>query len=293
MGWLYKGLSNVIEDTAKYGFSDLFISENSMNRLGLGSAMVKSLRYWMVATGLTTEKLSGNDKGQQATEFGNLVYKYDKHFEEIGTLLLCHYFLSSDKEWGTSWFFFFNEFNAKEFTKTDLILKTSNWVHSIKKTVANSSIASDVDCIIKTYCTIQEIEYEGIIFENNKICPLSQLCLIMQSNENSTIYYKNSNLSKKIPSEIAMFVIMRQFESFNSKKIDALNLDVLILQPGSLSKIFNLSTEELIRLITRLEIEGYLRYVKTAGLEQVIISNRINNSMYYLHKYYEKRKNEK
>jgi len=293
MGWLYKGLSNVIKDTQTESSSDLFISDDNMNRLGLGSAMVKSLRYWMVATGLTTEKLAGSEKGQRATEFGSLVYKYDKHFEEIGTLLLCHYFLASNKEWGTSWYYFFNEFMAKEFTKNDLTLETVNWIHSIKKTVAESSIASDVDCIIKTYCNIQETEYDGNIFENNKICPLSQLGLVMQSNENPAIYYKNSNLLETIPSEIAMFVIMNQLESLNSKNMTALNLDALIVQPASLAKIFNFSTEELIRLITRLEIEGYLRYVKTAGLEQIILSNNSNNSMYYLHKYYEKRTNEK
>lgn len=297
MGWLYKGISNVIEDTNNNlnedRFSDLFISENSMNRLGLGSAMVKSLRYWMVATGLTIENISGNRKGQKATEFGYLVYKYDKHFEEIGTLLLCHYFLVSDMEWGTSWYYFFNEFNAREFTKNDLLLETSNWIHSKKKTVAESSIASDIDCIIKSYCNIHDTEYEGNIFENNKICPFSQLGLISQSTENPSIYYKNSKFIEKIPLEIAMFVIMKQIEKLNSKNIQSLNLDALILNSASLSKVFNLTTEDLIRLITKLEIEGYLRYVKTAGLEQIIISNVNNNSSYYLYQYYEKRKNEK
>ena len=287
MGWLYKGLSNVINDTKENEYSDLFISENSMNRLGLGSNMVKSLRYWMVVTGLTSEKLS---KGQKPTFFGKLVYDFDKHFEKIGTLLLCHYFLATDKEWGTSWYYFFNEYNSKEFLKNDLVLEATSWIHSIKENVSENSINSDIDCIIKSYSNFNTIYQDENIYEDNKICPFSQLGLILQSTENSNIYFKNSIQIEEFPLEIAMFVILKQMEF---TKVKSLNLDSLLLKPTSISKVFNFNTEDLIKLISKLEMKNYIRYVKTAGLEQIILIDDSKQSTDYLKNYYMRAKDEK
>ena len=42
-GWLYKGMKHVRER------GDIFLAKDAMEELGLGSNMVKSLRYWMQA----------------------------------------------------------------------------------------------------------------------------------------------------------------------------------------------------------------------------------------------------
>lgn len=283
MGWLYKGLSNVINDTETKEYSDLFISDESMNRLGLGSNMVKSLRYWMVAFGITKEKIS---KGQKATDFGKLVYKYDKHFEDFGTLLLCHYFLVTNKEWGTSWYYLFNEYTGTDFVKNDFSIDLINWIHSIKPTVANSSINSDVDCIIKTYCDSRVINNDENIYEDNKLSPLSELGLITQSNLYSSVYYKKSLSIESLPLEIAMFVVLRQIEESNYKS-KIINLDILLMQSKSITKVFNLSTETLIKLLSKLEFADYIVFTKTSGLEQIKIKDKHNNSNYYLKLYYE------
>ena len=53
-GWLSKGMERVV---AK---EDLFVdkTENPMDVLGIGSNMVKSLRYWLQAVDLTSEPTS-------------------------------------------------------------------------------------------------------------------------------------------------------------------------------------------------------------------------------------------
>lgn len=289
MGWLYKGLSNVINDTKIKEYSDIFISDESMNRLGLGANMVKSLRYWMVALGITEEKIS---RGQKATKFGQLVFDFDKHFEELGTLLLCHYYLVTNKEWGTSWYYLFNEYSSKDFVKNDFTLELINWIHSIKSTVAESSINSDVDCIIKTYCDSRVVNNDENIYEDNKLCPLSQLGLITHSNLYNGLYYKKSLPIERIPLEIAMFIILKQIEESNSKN-KIINLDALLMQQKSITKVFNLSTENLIKLLYKLEFAEYIVFTKTSGLEQIKIKNINNNSNYYLKMYYENLKNEK
>lgn len=80
-GWLSKGMKYV------HARNDVFISreENPMDVLGIGSNMVKSLRYWLQAVGLTEEPSSGK-RVQRFTQLGEAVYKYDRYIEELGTL---------------------------------------------------------------------------------------------------------------------------------------------------------------------------------------------------------------
>ena len=82
-GWLGKGLKHITENP------DVFVSkeENPMDVLGIGSNMVKSLRYWMQAVGISQEPKSGKRK-QSFTAWGRLIREYDAYIEEMGTLLL-------------------------------------------------------------------------------------------------------------------------------------------------------------------------------------------------------------
>lgn len=80
-GWLSKGMKCV---NAR---NDVFVAkdENPMDVLGLGSNMVKSLRYWLQAVGLTEEPRSGR-RFQTITPFGQSVFNNDRYIEELGTL---------------------------------------------------------------------------------------------------------------------------------------------------------------------------------------------------------------
>ena len=50
----------------------VFSDEKATDILGIGSNMVKSLKYWMLATKLAEEK----NKGMCLTDFGELIYTY-------------------------------------------------------------------------------------------------------------------------------------------------------------------------------------------------------------------------
>ena len=65
-GWLSKGMRYVAQKP------NVFIDkkENPMDVLGIGANMVKSLRYWLQAVGLTEEPKTGK-KEQSLTKFGS------------------------------------------------------------------------------------------------------------------------------------------------------------------------------------------------------------------------------
>lgn len=146
-GWLSKGMKAV------HSKPDVFVAkdENPMDVLGIGSNMVKSLRYWLVATNLTEEALQNKHRVQKFTGFGDQVFENDRFMEEYGTLYLLHYMLSKNEEDATAWYFFFNEFNMSEFTREDFVAALQNYVSMRGETVAIRSISDDFACILNTY----------------------------------------------------------------------------------------------------------------------------------------------
>ena len=85
-GWLSKGMKYV------HIKPDIFVdkTENPMDVLGIGSNMVKALRYWLQTVGLTQEPTSGR-RIQSFTDFGKSVFEHDRFIEEMGTLFLLQY----------------------------------------------------------------------------------------------------------------------------------------------------------------------------------------------------------
>ncbi|MCR4642330.1 MAG: DUF4007 family protein [Lachnospiraceae bacterium] len=122
-GWLSKGMERIV---AK---KDLFVdkTENPMDVLGIGSNMVKSLRYWLQAVDLTSEPNVGK-RVQTLTPFGKMVYEKDRYIEEVGTLYLLQYKLAKNKDNATAWYFFFNEFTMSEFTREDFVQAIQNYI---------------------------------------------------------------------------------------------------------------------------------------------------------------------
>ena len=98
-GWLSKGMRNVVATP------DVFVTKdkdrNPMDVLGIGSNMVKALRYWLQVVGLTAEPSKGQ-RVQSLTALGEIIYKHDPYIEEMGTLWLLQYQLAKNKDEATA-----------------------------------------------------------------------------------------------------------------------------------------------------------------------------------------------
>lgn len=115
-GWLSKGMRCV------HNKPDLFVDKEEipMDVLGIGTNMVKALRYWLQAVGLTEEPSKGK-RTQSFTPLGQLIFDHDTYIEELGTLHLLQYRLASQAEEATAWYYFFNEFSMSEFSREDFV----------------------------------------------------------------------------------------------------------------------------------------------------------------------------
>lgn len=147
-GWLSKGLRCV------FNKPDVFIAhdENPMDVLGLGANMVKALRYWLQAVGLTKELPKGR-RIQQFTRLGKIIYQHDTYIEELGTLCLLQYCLASQEDEATAWYFFFNEFSMSEFSREDFVSALQKYIkmRDNETDYAIRSLNDDFQCIINTY----------------------------------------------------------------------------------------------------------------------------------------------
>lgn len=194
-GWFSKGMERIVEKP------DLFVDkdENPMDILGIGSNMVKALRYWLQTVGLTQEPSKGK-RVQTLTELGELIYREDCYIEELGTLYLLQYVLASQKEEATAWYYFFNEFSMSEFTKEEFVQSLQNYImmNEDGNPVAIRSLNDDFTCIISTYLPRYKTNPGKVTPENNIDCPFGELGLIDIANRKQKTYKKAIPSSKSI-----------------------------------------------------------------------------------------------
>jgi hypothetical protein len=236
-----------------------------MDVLGIGSNMVKSLRYWLQVAGITQEKKSGK-RIQTFTPLGELIYQYDRYIEEQGTLALLQYHLANNEEEATSWYYFFNFFKMQEFTKEDFMNSLRNWVTMQDESVnvAERSLQDDFNCIISTYLPRYKSSAKYVSPENNIACPLGELGLVDYVSRENKIYRKNIMTAEQIPARIAWAMILSKHP--NQKEI---TLDSLQNDAGSIGRVFNLDVITLLRVLRNIENMGVLKIVRTAGLDVV------------------------
>lgn len=258
-GWLSKGLRNVQHDPAVF----LGTSGNPMDVLGIGSNMVKSLRYWLQAVGLTHEPNSGR-RVQTLTAFGELVAEYDPYIEEMGTLWLLHYKLASNQADATAWYYFFNEFRLREFTRDDFISQISSYIAINGEEVAETSLKDDYNCIVNTYVPRTKSNPEKVKPESNIDCPLGELGLIDISSTKNRTYKKATPKKDSIHPYILLAIILDQANGLREIKISSIQNDLC-----NAGRILNLDIITLVSLLHRIELMGLIKVVRTAGLDVV------------------------
>jgi hypothetical protein len=246
------------------------VNGNPMDILGIGANMVKALRYWLQAVGLTEEPLVGR-RAQTLTNFGELVYENDPYLEEMGTLWLLHYRLATNKRDATAWYYFFNEFRLTEFTRDDFVTQLNSYIRLNDEEVSERSLDDDYNCIINTYVPRIKSNPEKVQPESNIDCPLGELGLIDIGNKKNKIYKKSAPKKDMLHPLILLAVILDQAGDQTEVRISSIQND-----PCNAGKVFNLDIITLTTILYRIELLGYIKVVRTAGLDVVRIEREIN-----------------
>lgn len=267
-GWLSKGIRSVALKP------DIFVdrNENPMDVLGIGANMVKALRYWLQAVGLTTEPSKGK-RTQSLTALGQLIYSNDKYLEELGSLYLLQYKLASNKDDATAWYFFFNDFTMSEFSREDFVEALQKYIRmeSGNNDYAIRSLNDDFACIINTYLPRYKTNANRVSAENNIDCPFGELSLIDVLNQRKKTYKKCIPASETLDPWILLAVIV---DNAGGKK--EIPLNELLTAPCNIGRVFNLDSITMLDGLYRIEKLGLIKINRTAGLDVIVLQSEFS-----------------
>ncbi|WP_035571776.1 DUF4007 family protein [Halonatronum saccharophilum] len=254
-GWLRKGLDAIDEN------GHIFLERiAAMDELGIGSNMIKSLRYWLQVTGLTIEEYSGGQKVQVKEELAKIILENDEFFEDVATFWLLHFNLSKNKEEATTWYWFFNHFNYLEFDKDLFIDRLINYIErNGEEPPAISSLEKDFNTLIRMYLYDPK---ENNSPEDSLESPFKELKLITKTDKNT--YKLNRPNLDNLPVKIFLYCLLDSLEGTKS-----INVEELLNKENSIGRIFKLNMNLLYDYIERLEELDYLRLDKHAGLNSI------------------------
>lgn len=270
-GWLAKGLRAVEHDET------ILRLDRAPIVLGLGRNMVRSLQFWLTATGLV-QSIPG---GHVLTPLGKLVRQHDPYQEDIGTLWVIHYQLVCSEDNATAWYWFFNHFANAEFDQQTFVTELGQWAiaHEERKPLSPRTLENEFQTLIRTYLPSAR-EYTP---EDGMDSPLTDLRLL------EAIGGRRYRLRQPDPTRLPPLILLYALLASTSET--QTGLAQALLAPRSPGRAFNLGAAALLEVLAQLglrypNVAVYL--TRTAGLDRLTLP-RGESLEAVLHRYYQER----
>lgn len=254
-GWLAKGIKNVKE------YGNVFALQNATDILGIGTNMVKSLKYWMTATKLIEEK----NREIMLSDFGSIINEYDPYLEDIFSWWLIHINMITNIYDAYIYNLFFNKCNIKTFTKRELYEKLYALLINEKLTFNENILQDEVNMIIKTYTIDEKIDNP----ENNFICPLSELNLLKKVDRDT--YEKNRPEIRNLPFWVVYYIICLLLDDR-----DNISIDELLKEENSPAKLLNMDKNLINEYLDEMKKNDLIIINRTAGLNMVYLKKKLS-----------------
>lgn len=253
-GWIAKGLYGVSANPRVFSGSD------GTDQLGVGTNMVKSIKYWMLAMGLIKE---GQKNGAELTDLGKMILKYDPFLEDDLSLWLLHSYIAKNNFRSTVWYLFFNKCQAEEFTKEELytVLRKELISYAETDSFPESSLKDDIDVLLNMYSKDTKDDDP----EDKNKCPLASLKLIKKEGD---VYYRQQPDMRHFRDEIILYELGNIFEEESSIGIDYV--------AELAANIYHLSRVAINTILDRLDNAGYITVNRTAGLDEIYPNKKIS-----------------
>lgn len=266
-GWIEKGIHYINEDARSMS------KENGTRVFGLGSNMVKSLRYWLTATKIATFK----NANAKLEPLGQLILERDPYIDNDFTLWLIHLFLVTNEYDAPVFNAIFN-LDYSQFDKEFLLDRVPDKLFELgyEDVSSISSLEADISMFIKSYCTADLSNPE-----NNMNCPLSKLNLF--DCEGRKIFSRKIPVFSRLDFRIIYLSLLRCVD-FHEGEI-TFNVEDIYSMRNNPLKIFNLSKSALFHYLDEMQRNDYIKFNKTAGLNVVLIKepktiNEVVNSYF-------------
>jgi hypothetical protein len=225
-GWLGKGLKRL---GSEQGFAaDIATGD----RLGLGSRMVRSLAYWLEASGLADVVPEGRAKRLEISEVGRAVEDHDAYLEYTATWWFVHLGVASRDGSVAAWFF--NDFLDRGFERAacvEVFLRHAKQHASKAPTLQTAQ--RDVANVLASYAHDPTQAFDP---EDGTVCPLAELRLVT--------YHRDTRRFEKVrPVDPVPIEAVLAAASLCGKGDETLSVAELACRRNGPGRLFNLNAE--------------------------------------------------
>lgn len=271
-GWLHKGMKLLMETP------DRLVDAHVADWLGVGRNMAKSIRHWLVTTGLADPPTSrgANSRGYAPTPFGELVYHRDPYFMELGTWWLLHVNVVNSVGHALTWSWFFNVFSSgsARFERPVCIEALSRHLQANELRMPSArTLERDVACMLASYARTVPPRSEDP--EEAIESPFTDLGLL--SHYRGTGYYQVHQAAKDIPLPVFCYAVAKTTAAAAAEPVAELTVHDATRAPGGPGRCFALTSETLFETALRLEdaaAVGELELASLAGERLLRIAQR-------------------
>lgn len=260
-GWPTK----IIDTVDKQTKSTYIFSPNNeldaVDQIGVGRVMVKALRYWASALGITNESKTQQGVLHSLSELGALIAQYDPYCRDIGTLWLLHRNLARNLEEATAWAWAFNIYAAKSFAKDEFVEAFYAYVQTNGGKYARSAMEKEFDCFKNTYASDKAFDLDRILDEDT--VPFFAPLKLLEYSGNGH-FEKRRVDPRDIPVKILFYCILKDNEEYLHTNTQ-INVDTLFEGINQVGKYMNLSYSTLLEMLQQLENRKWISLVNNFG----------------------------
>lgn len=252
-GWFEKALHEI---NNKPGIN-IFYKNEGMHILGIGSNMVKGLKYWLTAANL----IGQNGKNIELTTFGQYIIQFDPYLENNFSWYLIHYFLSKNIEECPIIHGIFN-IGIKSFTKNEANEMLVDFFTNGNYIFRKEYVEEDLSVCIKSYVNENTLDNP----EDNYVCPLSNLKLISKKSDR---FYKTRPVYSSLSYLIVYYALLEIYPG------DSFIIEESMEELNSPYKNFNLDKNMYLQYLEEMKKNGLITINKTAGLNTIYFERKL------------------
>ena len=245
-GWGTKIIQAVEADNMIFSPAN---EQEAVDRIGLGRVMIKALRYWADASGLTTEEKVQGGIAERRTDLFDLLEANDRYFQKPGSLLLLHRNIALNEENATAWYWAFNEFDKQAFSKEEFVEGLHYFLAVNEMSIKKAAVDKEFNCFKNTYLAQKKFDIKTVMDEDTY--PFFGSLHLLRVNEDKK--FEKAYLTKaEMPLHILIYAIAKDNpeESSHSGQV---SIDKIMEEKRQVGKYFPMRYSKLIDMLLEAE----------------------------------------
>ena len=223
--------------------------QEAVDRIGLGRVMIKALRYWADASGLTTEEKVQGGIAERRTALFDLLEANDRYFQKLGSLLLLHRNIALNDENATAWYWAFNEFDKQAFTKEEFVDGLHYFLAVNEMSIKKAAVDKEFNCFKNTYLADKKFDIKTVMDEDTY--PFFGSLHLLRVNEDKK--FEKTYLTKaEMPLQILIYAIAKDNPEESSHR-GQISIDKIMEEKRQVGRYFPMRYSKLIDMLLEAE----------------------------------------